>query len=206
MADASQFELIMSTIAVLFEPSGDPAPSGITSEQLSSILRAPLGVGQAADGRSIISSNRDQLEIQVFHNKIDVRELSGDPQQGAQKIPRVLHEFLELASLGPVNTVGLNIILEFPLANPGTWIGEHLLNQELASTLDASVSSKGLSLVFDRAPKTLEFKFEPRGPDKINVNFNSSEDVDSLPPQEQLMNELTELYESLEGYLDSLGA
>jgi hypothetical protein len=206
LADASQFDLIVSTAAVLFEPRDDPPPSGISNEQLSSIIRAPLAVGQAVDGRTIISSNRDQIEIQVLHNKIDVREVSGNPQEGARKIARVLHEFLALANRGPVHTYGLNFILDIPLANPGSWLGEHLLIQDLPSKLSASVSSKGVSFVFDRAPKTLEFKFAPREPDKINVNINSSEEVDSLPPQEQVMGELIELYESLEPYLDLLGA
>lgn len=206
LASASQFDLIVSTIAVLFEPSDTRQPTGITSEQLSAVIRKPLSIGQTPDGGTIISSNRDQIEIQLFPNKIDVRESSGDPQQGGRKIPRVLHEFMAIVHDAPIRSYGMNFILDVYTRDPSAWLSVNLLNQELASTLGSPVSSNVVSLIFDRPPKTLTVRFESREPDRINVNFNATEHADTLPPQEQLEVELTDLYESLQGILVKLEA
>lgn len=205
LASSSQTELIVSTIAVLLQPGGPPLQIDVGDDALAAILRRPLTIVQAPQQGSIITSNRDQIEVQLFLNKIDVRELSGDITKGRSKIPRIIHEFLASSPDLKIQSYGVNCILEINVKRPREWLGNNLLDPGLASKLGTSLSSNLLTLVLDRPPKVWTVRFEVQHGDKLNINFNASEHTDALPSREQLCSDLGAQYKALNEFLAQLG-
>jgi hypothetical protein len=203
LANRSQVELILSTIAVVFQPGESPRQIDIGGEALTAILRRPLTVAQGPD-ILIVTSNRDQIEVQIFPNKIDVRELSGDIAQGRSKIPRIVHEFLSILTDMRIQSYGVNFNLEINVERPREWLGNNLLNPGLAES-GTTLSSNLVSLVLERPPKVWTVRFEAQADDKLNINFNASEHTETLPNRENLDNELKAQYEALKEFLDHLG-
>ena len=195
----------MSTIAVVFQPS-TPQIS-ISEEKLSTILRRPISIGQTPDGQSLISSNRDQIEVQLSVNRLNVRELSGIPNQGRDKIPGIVSEFSTIICI-PTETAltyGVNFILEIPKEEPDRWLGDNLLNPALRGKIDVPVSTRLVSIAFSKPPKNWTVKFESRENSKINVDLNASERTEMLPNADRLREEMEQQFEALLEFLTLLG-
>ena len=204
MVNDGQAELILSTIAVVLDPHVPPPPIGIRGNELEAILRRPLSILQGPEG-PIITSNRDQVEIQVFPNKFDVRESSGDVTQARSKIPRIMHGFLSISSEVKIQSYGVNFLVEINLERPREWLGNNLLHPDLASEFGTSFSSDLVTLMLDRSPKTWTVRFQAQPSDGISVNFNASEITSELPDQEELGHEIEEQYQALNGFLSQIG-
>jgi hypothetical protein len=204
LANSSQAELLLSTIAVLYQPSDPLNPVSIGGEQLASILRQPLNVGQGP-GLLIATSSRDQLEVHFFPNKIDVRELSGNIAQGVRKIPEILYKFLPILGQVKIQSYGINLVLETNVEKPNRWLGDKFLDRQLSSTLGASPSCDVIVLGLEGPPKERKFQFAAQPGDKLNVNFNASERTDALPSSSRLGEELSEQYLALIELLAQLG-
>lgn len=165
----------------------------ITQEQLGDVLRRPFTIGQTADGRLIVNSNRDQIEVQLYPNKIDVRDSSGELAKAKVKVPEVLSKIMALVfqDASPnIKTYGINIVVEFPIAEPNTWIGETFLKDELSTIFGPPISSNEIAIRASEPPKTIIVKMLSRENSRININFSASEDTESLPDVDRLAEEL----------------
>lgn len=185
-------DLVLATIAILFEPP-EMAHPVITQEQLGDVLRRPFTIGQTADGRLIVNSNRDQIEVQLYPNKIDVRDSSGELAKAKVKVPEVLSKIMALVfqDASPnIKTYGINIVVEFPIAEPNTWIGETFLKDELSTIFGPPISSNEIAIRASEPPKTIIVKMLSRENSRININFSASEDTESLPDVDRLAEEL----------------
>ena len=185
-------DLVLATIAILFEPPEMSHPV-ITQEQLGDVLRRPFTIGQTADGRLIVNSNRDQIEVQLYPNKIDVRDSSGELAKAKVKVPEVLSKIMALVfqDASPnIKTYGINIVVEFPIAEPNTWIGETFLKDELSTIFGPPISSNEIAIRASEPPKTIIVKMLSRENSRININFSASEDTESLPDVDRLAEEL----------------
>ena len=185
-------DLVLATIAILFEPPEMAQPVS-TQEQLGAVLRRPFTIGQTADGRLIVNSNRDQIEVQLYPNKIDVRDSSGELAKAKVKVPEVLSKIMALVfqDASPnIKTYGINIVVEFPIAEPNTWIGETFLKDELSTIFGPPISSNEIAIRASEPPKTIIVKMLSRENSRININFSASEDTESLPDVDRLAEEL----------------
>ncbi len=203
MANSGQAELILSTITVVLEPYAPLLPTGIGID-LEGILRQPLNVSQGPQGL-IITSSRDQVEVQLLSNKLDVRESSGDVTQAKSKVPRIMHGFLDALAEIKIRSYGVNLLLEIDEERPSEWLGNNLLHPGLASRFETSLSSNMVTLLFDQPPKTWTVQFQALPNGRLNVNFNASESTGELPSQEKLGHEIEEQYESLKDFLSQIG-
>ena len=178
MAD---IDLVLATIAILFEPP--QAAPAITQEQIGEVLHRPINIGQTPDGRLIVNSNRDQIEIQMFPNKVDVRDLSGELAKAKEKVPEVVSKIMALVLQGaPLNihTYGINIVVEIPMTDPNTWIGETFLKDELDTVFGPPLSSNEITIRASEPPKTINVKIVSRENSRININFSASEETNTI--------------------------
>lgn len=204
-------EIEFSTIAVLL--SGQLSQPGsivtkqqiITGQQLNNVLKRPHSIGELPSGGMSITSSRDQIEIQMLPNKIDVRDLSGELGHAKEEVPRVLHEFFALLSDPTIFSFGINFILVCPVENPKEWLGQNLLKSNLEELLNQQPTSNAISISLRRPPKTINVSFRPGERASINVNFNSSEEATELPPREALESQMQMQYEELLAMLQGLG-
>ena len=203
MTDEPVFDLIASTVAVLFPPAA--APPAIGQEQLTAILRPQLTVGGSPDGSTVISSSRDQIDVTVASNKIDVKDQSGDLSHARLNVPRVLREFLGMITQETIGTYGINFIVQLEIEQSERWLGENMLHPRLTERLGAPPASKRISLVVPRDPKVLTVAFENRDDSRIVINYNASQPSERLPEIEQLATEIETQYRELEQIILELG-
>ena len=191
------------TIAVLFEPLSS-APS-LRENDLTDILKRPIGIGQTPDGMIIVSSNRDQAEIVLALNKIDVRDLSGDIAIAKTRIPQRLSAFLQLISPSSLTSFGLNFVTEIPVADAQKVVADSFLDPDLIGRAESEVRSDSVSLSFRHASeKEWTLRFGTRGNEAVTVNFNASEAAVSLPEDDELGRQLETQYEQLVEYVKLL--
>ena len=204
MANNDGTELIMSTVAVVLMPNAPLPQIGIRPSGLETILKRPLSISQSPEG-PIVTSNRDQVEVQLFPNKIDVRESSGDVTQAKSKVPRIMHGFLGILPGISIQSYGVNFISEIKVESPLEWLGNSLINPSLACKLGSSLSSKSVTLLLDRPPKAWTVQLEALPDDRLGVNFNASESTVALPNREKLASEIEQQYEELNEFLAQIG-
>lgn len=196
-------DLMSSGLAVLIEPADHPEVASISQEELHDLLNPPFNIVQGP-GLLSITSQRDQVQIQLGSNKIDVQDQSGDLGHGRRTVPEVLHGFWGLMKEPQVHSYGINFILKVSMAGPEQWIGSHLLVKKAAG--GNKPSSPLVAVKLRKPPKEWTVRFEASGQDSIVVNFNASEDGDGdLLSQDALAKEIAEQYGLMEEYLQSLG-
>ena len=195
-------DLTLCSVACVFGPL-EPPPS-LSGVQLESILRPPLQLAQGIDGRFSITSTRQQIEVQLSSNKIEVRDLSGKPELVHENIPGILSAVVGLFPPLQFKSYGINFVAEILRDDPEQWLGDHLLSPVLACKFRNSVTSNNLSFSFVKEPKSLTIKFTPRpNSNRIEVNFNSSEDIQTLPKEADLKILIGEQYSE---FVEMVGA
>lgn len=204
MTSGISLELVLSSIALVIEPNELTQPVSITQEVLTPILRGPLNIGQTGDGRTIIGSVRDQIEVQFSPTKIDIRDLSGAFEQSVERIPRLVGEFLALLPQGQISSYGVNFVVEFKIENSEHWLSTKLLHPELANIMSSPVSTSLTVLKFDSPPNTLILRFEIRSGGVINLNFNSSTPAEAYPEHDVVARDMRDEYERLSTIVRSL--
>lgn len=185
-------ELFTTTIAVIF----DPIESGpLSGESFQKVMRAPLKVSQGLDGSMVISSGRDQVEVSLLQNKIDVRVI-GDKVSGAvTKVPEVLLGLVEVLPPLRMRSYGINFLLESNLEQDGTaWVGEKFLSESLRE-LGPRLSSDSIKFSFDNPPKVQTVVLQINNMTRLIVTANASEPVSDLPTKERLGDEIDSQYE-----------
>ena len=178
------FDLLASTVALVFQPPLQP-PVSISGQEMAKFLHMP-SPGYSPDGSVAINSHRDQIEVFVSANKLDVRNLSGNFEKGYEKVPEVLHGMYNLLGADSPTSVGINFVLSVPKEEPQAWIGQSFLSGDIASIFKGSLASDMISVIYERDNKVITVRFEARPDSAITVNFNASQDVTALPGQEQI--------------------
>lgn len=210
VAENKQITLILTSIAVLFElPDSPPTIKG---QDLEGALAGPLNISQAPGGAVVISSTRDQIEVHVSGNKVDIRELSGKPEQAQAAIPKLVSTMLSILNSPTVSTYGVNFITEFDMPDPEVWIGEKFLRGGLSPLFDFApkppatdrAKSNAVAIRIENPPKDFLVKVESRANARININLNASEHVAILPSADQLAIELKQYYGSTIALIESL--
>ena len=194
-----RIELDVGTIAVIFEPVQSHP---INVESIAGFMRRPLTMGQTVEGLTVISSSRGQIDAQLASNKLDVRGTSGEIQNIAQKVPKVLEPFLEIIGVLNIKTYGINFILDVSSSDPGALSA--LLNPTLAKLFGAPVAGNGVALTYAKDSKSMTLRLDARSDSILRVNFNASETAASLPSEKQLGEELESQYAILLKLLEDL--
>ncbi len=201
MVNLATIDITMITIAVLIEPPAQPKP--ISQKDLEQVLTRPLAIGQLADGL-ILSSQRDQTEVITSGNKINVRDLSGRKVFSDSKIPTVLNFFL--AATSPrITSYGVNFIVVVPCVEPLQWIRDNILSPQIFERTGMRLLGGAGTLKIASKSKTWNIKFEPGDGDKINLDFNASEQTQQLPDEGRLREELQEQFDAFLQLLNDLG-
>ncbi len=196
-------ELVLSTIAVILKP---PLPQAdISQEQVGTILKRPISV-VSVPNVTVFSSIRDQIDVRLQPNKLEVRELSGNVTQAKGALPRVLTEFMGLLGNPSVQSFGVNFIVEVKLDNPKQWLSTRFMNPKMVEQLGQPIQLPLLSLQIDRPLKTWLVRFEVPSSDILTVNFNASESSDSLPPADVLAADVEKQHTAFIEFLRQLGA
>jgi len=190
---------MMSTIAVITAPPAQPR--SIDQKDLQQVLTRPLAIGQSPEGL-LVSSQRDQIEVIVGGNKINVRDLSGEPRFSQSKIPPTLHFFL-----GPsqINSYGVNFTIAVPRVEPLQWLRDNILSPQISERTRKTLIGGAGALKIAVEHKTWNIKLESGEGDTINVDFNASEETQQLPDNGRLRQELQEQFDALLRFLNDLG-
>lgn len=189
----------MSTIAIIAPP---PQASAISQQEFERILTPPLTIGQAPEGL-LVSSQKDQIQVLAGGNKTNVRDLSGRKTFLRNKIPSILHFFVDRFGL-QVTSYGVNFIINVPCIEPVKWIGDNIISSQVSQKTRKTLIGGTATVKIAAGQKTWNVKFEPSGDKMISVDFNASEDTQQLPTQQRLREELQEQFLALLGLLDAL--
>jgi len=192
--------LVTSTIAVTHEI---PADKNVNIKDLEQFLSPPLTVGVTPEG-TMISSQRDQIEIVTSNVKTNVRDLSGKTDFVASKGGGILNWFVTNFEL-KINSYGINFILRVSCSTPRQWITENILSSRISERTGNKLTGGAALISLDASPKTWNIKFEPINDDKLAVDFNASEKTVTLPAADILCSELKTQWELLAKLLGNLG-
>lgn len=201
MVDLAKIYITMSTIAVTSEQP--PEPVSIDQKKLENALARPLTIGQSPQGL-LVSSQRDQLQIIAGANKINVRDLSGQPEFSQSKVPAVLDFFIRETGF-QINSYGVNFIITVPCEEPAQWIRDNLLAPQISEKIRKTLVGGTAVISIASGSKTWNVKFEPSGDGTIGVDFNASEFTTKLPDENVLCGELREQFDNLLQLLNDLG-
>ncbi len=201
MVNIDDVYLVMSTVAILHEI---PEPKNINIKDLEKLLSPPITAVASSPVGTLISSQRDQIEILIANNKTDFRDLSGRKDFSSSNIGKMVEYFVSEFQL-KVNTYGINFILRVPHSEPRKWITENILSPEISSkTGKKLVGGKGtVSLKSGR--KTWNIEFDATEDNRIGVNFNATEKGDKVPSTEALRNELNKQWNLLVKLFSDIG-
>ena len=196
------FDLLASTVALVFQPPLQP-PASISGQEMAKFLHMP-SPGYSSDGSLAINSHRDQIEVFVSANKVDVRNLSGNFEKGYEKVPEVLYGMCNLLGAHSPTSVGINFVLSVPKEQPQAWIAQRFLSGDLASIFKGSLAGDTISVTYGMDNKVITVRFEARPDSAITVNFNASQEVAALPEQEQIAADIATQWGILNELLEGL--
>ena len=132
----------------------------------------------------------------MYPNNIDVRDLGGELAKAKEKVPEVVAKIMALVfqdAQPNIQTYGINIVVEIPMTEPNTWIGETFLKDELDTIFGPPISSNEITIRASESSKTINVKIVSRENSRININFSASEETEFLPSEFRLAEEL-EIY------------
>lgn len=196
--------LTLSTIAVVVNPPKE-LPR-ITDEDIRSLLNPPLSVGMTNMGQSIVTSTKDQIDVLTTPTKIEVRDLSGADRLKRTKIPRIIHAYLDWYGTQPMS-YGINFILTIaPITDPDMWIGSNLVHESIPSKSGKRLlGSKSASFSLEAGQKVWNIRVTSVPKNSLEINFNSSQEINELPSAEFLIEERAEQYRQLKEFIRTLG-
>jgi hypothetical protein len=186
MVDSLDF--IASTVAILFGPEFQPK-SPVPGQEIGKFMHRPI-LNISPEGATVLTSHRDQIEVLLAGNKLDVRDVSGRGNTAHERIPTVLHGICPIISNDKPRSYGINFVVSTPNDNPTGWIAERFLNQDLCSIVGSPIGSNGVSVVFERANKIITVRFDPGPESTIMVNFNASQVISELPKTQAMATDI----------------
>ena len=181
-------DLVTSTVATVFQPLLQ-LPVSFSGQEIAKFLHMP-SPGYSPDGSPAIISHRDQIEVFLSPNKIDIHNVSGRFQRGYEKVPEVLHGMCDLLGADSPKSIGINFVVSVPKEDPTSWIGQRFFSSELEPILKGPPTSDTISVTYGRDNKVITVRFEARPDSTITVNFNASQEVNALPEQEELATDI----------------
>ena len=198
-----RLDLVASTVALVFQPPLQP-PVPFSGQDMARFLHLPTP-GYSADGSLAINSHRDQIEVLLSANKLDVRNVSGEFEKGVDRVPAVMHGMCEVLSAPAPKSFGVNFLLSVDKQDPRVWMAQTFLKEDLASVMQDSLGSDIVSVIYGRGKKIITVRFEVRPDSGITVNYNASEEVGELPGREQLAADIEVQEGNLRELLGALG-
>ena len=153
----------------------------------------------------LIASSRDQVEVALWPNKVDVRVI-GDAASGAMtKVPEVLLGVVEVLPKLIIRSYGINFLFESDLKQDGpTWLGEKFLSESLGE-LGPRLSSDSVKFSFANPPKMQTVVLQISNMTRLIVNANASQQVDDIPDKERLGADIASQYKFLADLLKKWG-
>ena len=202
--------LNMISTSVVFLLRQHLATIELQKEEVEQLLTPELNVGQAADGRIVLGSMTDQMEVIAGVNRIDVRDRSSKGLR-ARKVSHVAQGILE-ALKGNARAYGINY--EFETDTPNDTSGAFLLKTFIKDDAKNSIRDlKGaaLTLFFNMEGRQARIVVEPRRgrpeADKIFFNVNFHMDLganEPAPLEEQLRTEIEGYFKSIKEILSKV--
>ena len=194
-------DYVASTVAVIFEPQPQASLS-LNGEALARVMHLPTP-NYAPDGSLVINSRRDQVEVALSPNKVDVRDV-GLGTDNNEKIPRILHGVWALLRPEGLRSFGINFVVSVPRENPGGWIAQTFLSQRLWEIIQLPYNSDAVRISYQRPDKRITIRFES-GPDStVIINFNASQEITDLPEREILEKDIAAQRAVLVSLLEAL--
>ncbi len=194
-------ELFTTTVAITFDPI---QPRPLAQESLQEFMRTPLTVSQGLDGSTVVTSNRDQVAVSLWNNKIDVRVIGDSVDAAATKVPQVLLSFLKILPELKIRSYGINFLFESSSDAGPVWLGETFLNQALRE-LGPGLSTDNVKFSFENHPKLQTVVLQIGGGAKLIVNTNASQQATDLPNGESLGSDISSQHEFMMTLLKGWG-
>ena len=195
-------DFVASTVAVLFGPEFQPK-SPVPGQAISRFMHRPT-LNISPEGAAVITSHRDQIEVVLAANKLDVRDVSGRDEIAHERITTVLHGISPILSDDKPRSYGINFVVSMPKDNPTRWIAEKFLSPGLKSIIESPIGSNSVSLTFEQARKRMTVRFDPGPESTIMVNFNASEEISELPGQQAMVTDIGAQHKTLLDFLAAL--
>lgn len=174
------YENLVTSIVLLFEPESLRKVS-FTPRELEGLLRPRVSVGQTVDGRLVLTSIADQIEIFLGPERFDVRDLSGR-NPGDKPLGGTMAQLVEKFG-GCPRAIGFNYEIAYHVPQ-GRASGEFLVHKFIsASDLVKQLAADGaaVTLYYPRGTKRCTLRLEPRWgdprSDSVYVNVNVHEDL-----------------------------
>jgi len=199
LVDKVKIDVTMATIAVI---TALPDQSTISQQEFEQILTPPLTIGQGSEGL-LVSSQRDQIQVITGGNRTNVRDLSGRKTFSKNKIPAILHFFIDRFHL-QVTAYGINFVINVPCIEPVKWISDNIISTQVSQKTGKTLIGGIATVKVEAGQKIWNIKFEPSGDKMIKVDFNASEETQQLPNRQKLREELQEQYYALLEFIDDL--
>ena len=202
LVDRNSVYLTMSNIAVLTEIPDQPV--SIDQNTFGHMLTPPLNIGQTIGGQLVISSPRDQLEVVLVGNRIEVRDLSGKTEFSERKIPKLVGDLLQFIT-APVKGYGINFHLTIKHDNAAQWLVDLIFSHEIKERTGKSLVGGSATLRMEHKSKMWQITLQPRSVSELQVDFNAHENTQQLPQEEHLQGEMAEQFDALLETLTDLG-
>ena len=200
MVNINDIYLVMRTCAILHDI---PETKNIDLKAFENLMSPPVTAAVTVSG-TMISSQRDQIEIIIASNKTDFRDLSGKTDFSSSKIETVLKYFVEEFKI-KANTLGINFILRVPQDEAQEWILNNILSSELSKKINKKLIGGTGNVSFKSGSKTWNIIFEVNEKNKIGINFNMTESIKQIPIIKGLKKEFGNLWKFLVKFLTDLG-
>lgn len=195
--------LSMLSSSVVFLLRQNLATIELKKEDLERFLAPELTSAQTADGRFVITSIADQMEVIVGVNRIDVRDRSLKGPR-ARKISQVAQGILQALN-GDTRAYGINY--EFETDTPNGTSGAFLLRafiKEDTTNYIKDLKGAALTLFFSMGDRQARIVIEPRRgrpeANKISFNVNIHADFgqkEPAPGEEQLKTEIQDYFKKV---------
>lgn len=156
-------DIITANVVVVL---GAPGKATLPLTALQSLLSPPVNVSQTVDGSLIVTSQKDQIEIQILTSamRVIVTDNSG-MVPGKSKIAGLLYKTLKLIPDASTKAYGYNFDLTFRLKGapvPSEFLQTNILTLGRKSKFDIStIEEVSLSLVYTRRKAKIALTVEP---------------------------------------------
>lgn len=180
--EEAEIENLLSSIVFLVESVGKDT---LSAQDIATVLhlRPPLSLGQIQDGRLMAGSPRDQIELFVGKDRIDIRDLSG-AKPGKKPTANIATELLGYLD-AKWRAVGFNYELLFPVPSEeaaGEFIAKKVVPLE-ALKAQIPISGAGITFFYKKEHKKYTLRIQPQGWEEttrdiyvnVNIHRNKSE-------------------------------
>ena len=208
MDQLQDLDIVMTNIVILIGPREQEA-APLNQERLNQILHPPLSIGQTIDGGLVISSPRDQIEVILVQNQLNVRDISGKTPSERPLTSKVVSElFLSINS--PITAYGLNYELTFKSANgvtPSNWIASTFGNvKNIQKHTNLQVDYRAVTLQVHHESKLWNLSIGAASEERIRVELNAHASTSAFPSEKELVQEFADEYKKLLPFVESLNS